>query len=195
MRKPDRRSREIIEILADVVRETAKDCTLIYHDRKGRVREIDCPPINYTFGNAQYVKDKLDLLSKTPKGNEMKFPLIALFCPFNEQRNTPDYYSKAKVRILIAYSSVQDWSNEQRRETSFECILRPIYRRFIEALKEDGRFDFGYNEQVKHEYSENYSYGRYGAFTGTGEEVSEPIDAINITNLELTVKKPNCRLQ
>lgn len=190
------RSREIIEILADVVKATAIGCTLVVPDyAKGGVMKMNCPEINYTFGNAQYVKDRLDELSKTPSGNVMKFPLIALFCPFNEQRNSPEYYTKAKVRILIACASKQQWSNEQRRETSFEGVLRPIYRRFIKALQEDGRFDFGYDGQVSHEYSENYSYGRYGAHTGTGEAVSEPIDAINLSNLELTVKNFNCREQ
>lgn len=189
------KSREIIEIIADVVKETAVDCTLTVVMQKGVVNEIPCPPIHYVFGNAQYVKDKLDDLSTSPRGAEMKFPMIALFCPFNEQRNTPDYHSKAKVRILIACSSDKKWSNEQRLETSFKNILRPIYNRFLEALKEDGRFDFGYDEHVAHEYSENYSYGRYGAHTGTGESVSEPIDAINISNLELKVKLPNCRIQ
>ena len=188
------RSHEIIEIIADVVEKTAEGCSLVVLDGKGGWKTISCPKINYTFGNAQYVKDRLDILSK-PVADIMKFPLIALFCPFNEQRNSPDYYTKAKVRILIACASSKEWSNEQRLNTSFVNILRPIYNRFIEALREDGRFDFGYDEQVSHEYSENYSYGRYGAFTSTGEEVSEPIDAINISNLELKVKNPNCRFQ
>ena len=187
------KSREIIEIIADVVRETAVDCTLTVVGRKGVAGEIPCPPIHYVFGKARYVKDKLDDLSQSPGGTDMKFPMIALFCPFNEQRNSPDYHSRAKVRILIACPSETGWSNEQRLETSFRNILRPIYNRFIEALQEDARLDFGYNRHVPHEYSENYSYGRYGAHTGTGDTVSEPIDAINITNLELKVKLPNCR--
>lgn len=191
MRSADRRSREIIEIIADVVKATSAGCSIVLCDVNGETHETECPDINYTFGNAQYVKDKLDELSQA-SGSD-KFPLIVLFCPFNEQRNMPDYYSKAKVRVLIACSSVKDWSNEVRLETSFRNILRPIYNRFIEALKADGRFDFGVKEQVKHEYSENYSYGRYGAYTGTGDAVSEPIDAININNLELIVKLPNCR--
>ena len=37
-------------------------------------------------------------------------------------------------------------------------------------------------KKVKHSYSENYSYGRYGAYTDSGEAVSEPIDAINIAD-------------
>lgn len=195
MRTKDRKSREIIEILADVVKQTSVDCIIVAPQHKGGFAEMPCPDINYTFGNAQYVKDRLDELSKTSKGNEIKFPLIALFCPFNEQRNTPDYYTKAKVRILIACSSFQQWSNEQRLQTSFQNVLRPIYKRFLTALIEDGRFDFGYEENISHEYSENYSYGRYGARTGTGDALSEPIDAINISNLELKVKLPNCKEQ
>lgn len=192
MRRADPRSREVIEIISDVVKAASKDCAIIVNDRKSGFIERECPEINYVFGNAQYVKDRLDDLTKTTKGNEIKFPLIALFCPFRERRNLPDYYSSSTVNILIACSSRQQWSNEQRLETSFRNILRPIYKGFLKALKEDGRFDFGYDGKIKHDYSENYSYGRYGAHTGTGEQVSEPIDAINITNLELLVKLPNC---
>lgn len=188
-----KRSLEIIEILADVVKVTSEGCTLIVTDGKGEEKSIACPSINYTFGNSQYVKDRLDELSNSVKGNAMKFPLIALFCPFKEQRNMPDYYTKAKVNILIACSSRKQWNNDERLQLSFRNILRPIYNGLLDALKEDGRFDFGYYGQIAHEYSENYSYGKYGAHTATGEAVSEPIDAINITNLELIVKNPNCR--
>lgn len=189
------RSLEIIEILADVVAATSAGCSLYYPGGDGRLMLYDCPPINYVFGNSRYVKDRLDELSATPRGDRFKFPLIALMCPFNERRDSADYRAKAKVRVLIAFATRQQYSNEQRLELSFRNILRPIYKRFIEALREDGRLDFGYNDVVAHEYSENYSYGRYGAHTSTGEDVSEPIDAINISNLELTVKNLNCRLR
>lgn len=186
-------SREIIEIFEDIVKETSKDCVLVVPDYKGGFREIACPSIHYVFGNAKYVKDRLDELSKTPKGNEMKFPLIALWTPFKEERNTPDYYSKAKVNILIACSSKTAWNNEERRLYSFEGVLRPIYRRLLEAIADDRRIAISYDEVLPHEYSENYTYGRYGAQTPTGDEVSESIDAINISNLELKIKLPNCR--
>lgn len=189
-----RRSREIIDIISDVVKATAEDCSIIItHYRSGESEEKRCPDIHYVFGNARYVKDNLDEMSKSGVGAERKLPLIALFCPFQEKRDSPDYFSKATVNILIACSTSQGWSNEQRMEYSFKRILRPIYRRLIEALKDDGRIDFGYDDVVRHRYSENYSYGRYGAHTDTGDVVSEPIDAINITNLELTIKKQTCR--
>ena len=187
------RSHEIIEIFRDVVNTVSDSCKIVVSYRGGETREIDCPRINYVFGNSRYVKDRLDELSKMPKGNEIKFPLIALFCPFIENRDSPGYLSKAAVNVLIANSSSKQWSNEERLARSFRNILRPIYRRLLDALREDGRIDFGYDEVVRHNYSENYSYGRYGAHTSTGESVSEPIDAINISNLELTIKKQTCR--
>ncbi len=186
-------SREIIEIFRDVVNAMSGDCKIVVSYRGGETKEIDCPKINYVFGNSRYVKDRLDELSKTPQGNDIKFPLIALFCPFEEKRNSQKYFSKAAVNVLIANSSSKQWSNEERLTRSFQNILRPIYRRLLDALREDGRIDFGYDEVVMHSYSENYSYGRYGAHTATGESVSEPIDAINISNLELTIKNQTCR--
>ena len=187
-----KRSREIIEIMRDVVKATAEGCDIVVAYGNGTTKEMACPAINYTFGNDVYVKDRLDELSKTPNGNNIKFPMIVLFCPFDEKRTSPNYFSEAKVSMLIACSTRKQWSNEERLERSFQNILRPIYKRLLEALKEDGRIDFGYKEVIPHNYSENYSYGRYGAYTRAGE-TSEPIDAINITNLELKIKPQTCR--
>lgn len=190
--KSPRRSHEIVDIIRDVVKRTSRGCVLNVGYGYGD-KEVDCPDINYIFGNAQYVKTRLDELSKASFGSEMKFPVIVLFCPVNERRGNANWRSIAKVRVLIACSSTRKWSNEEREVYSFEKMLRPIYRRFLEELKADTRLDFGSQDEVAHEYSENYTYGRYGAYTGTGEEVSEPIDAINITNLELKVNNIKCR--
>lgn len=189
------RSREIVDIFADVVAETAKDCTIMQTFPDGKEQTIACPAVHYIFGNGQYVKDHLDELSKAVNGNASKFPLIALFLPVKESRNNPDYHSTAKVSLLIACSSDRRWSNEQREVYSFRNILRPIYESLKKALAEDGRLDLGYEDIIPHEYSENYTYGKYGAMTSAGDEVSEPIDAINITNLEIKIIKLNCRQQ
>lgn len=185
-------SRDIIDILADVVAKTSSNCKIKYYDGTDFV-EGACPAITYCFGNAQYLKDCLDVNSKTYITTLGKFPLIHLICPVNEQRNISGYHSKAKIRLIIACSTHQEYSNEERLAYSFRNVLRPIYRSFLEALKEDKRLSIAYDETIPHEYSENYSYGRYGALTPSGEEISEPIDAIVISNLELIVNLPNCR--
>lgn len=183
---------DIIEIFKDVVAKVSEDLLILYTDSKGEVVEIKNPKMNYIFGSGQYIKDQLDTYSKSGDASD-KFPLIALFCPVKENRDNVDYYSEAKVSLLIACSTSRDWSNEQRHVTSFKNILRPIYKRLLEVILEDDRFDWGYKEKVKHIYLENYSYGRYGAYTESGEAVSEPIDAINISSMEIIINNPNCR--
>ena len=148
--------------------------------------------INYIFGNDNYIKDQLDTYTRSE--DVEKFPLVALFCPINETRGEIGIFSSAKINLVIACGTEKELSNEEREEESFKKILRPIYERLLEALKEDRRFDFGYKQIIKHEYSENYSYGRYGAFTSNNEEISESIDAIDIRNLEIKIRTLNtCR--
>lgn len=184
---------EIIEMLGQVIAKIHEGLTITTVDYKGVATERQCPQINYVFGNSRDVKARLDEMSKCVSGTATKLPMIALFTPVNERRNTADYYTTAKVNLIIAHTSQQQWNNEQRLSYSFRGVLRPIYNRLMELLKADRRFDFGYHPLVKHEYSENYSYGKYGALTSTGEKLSEPIDAIDIRNLELKIKLQKCR--
>ena len=186
-------SRDITEIIEDVVARVHKGLDVVYTDYAGQTNEEHEPNIGYVFGNTQYIKSYLDEMSKGRFGADEKLPLIALFTPVVEDRSNPDYHAFVKVNILIACKTNRDWNNEQRRDLSFANVLRPIYDRFIEELRADGRLDFGYKENIRHSYSENYSYGKYGAFTSTGDEVSEPIDAIDIRNLELKITHQNCR--
>ncbi|MCF0219326.1 MAG: hypothetical protein HUK14_06050 [Muribaculaceae bacterium] len=189
------RSRDITKIFEEIVSLVPNGLHITYTDYNEEEIEVVNPHVNYVFGNTQYVKATLDEMSKGRFMADEKLPMIALFNPIVEDRGNPDYYAVVKVNVLIACQTNRDWSNEQRRDYSFVNVLRPIYDRFIEELKADGRFDFGYNTSIKHSYSENYSYGKYGAFTSTGEEVSEPIDAIDIRNLELKITHQNCRTQ
>ena len=184
----------IVEILGEVVAGLKEDLTISVCDGVGHCTEIEKPEVNYIFGNDMYIKEQLDTMSKSPKSADRKpkFPLVALFTPVIEKRDSADYQMKANVNILIACSSLQEWSNEQRLTTSFVNILRPVYERLMSALKSDRRLNVAYDGVIPHTYSENYSYGRYGAYTQSGQPVSEPIDAINVGNLEIKIKNVKC---
>ena len=183
---------DITELFDEVVKNVSKNLKILYPDGKGGIVTIENPNLNYIFGNSQYIKDQLDLYSKSSDQSKEKYPLIALFCPVNESRDNPDYFSKGKVALIIACSTRKDWSNEERRVMSFQNILRPIYNRLLDVLLEDQRFDWDFDDKIKHSYTENYSYGRYGAYAEGGEAVSEPIDAINIRSMEIKVRNSNC---
>lgn len=196
---------DIIDIVREVVATVAADVTIYQSDGQGLSVKHDNPEINYIFGSSQYIKDMLDITSrsvpKTSRGTKdvasgevaKKFPLVALFVPFTEKHDSADCYCHANISLLIACSSRKEWSNEKRKETSFENILKPIYERLMKALGESAWIESSYTGLFEHEKIDNYSYGRYGAYTESGDSVSEPIDAIVIRNLKLTIKEETCK--
>jgi len=175
----------IIDTLAGIVGSLSGNTEVtMSHEGKSK------PEITYMFGDAKYIKDQLDEYSKVT-GVE-KLPLIALFTPIKENRGLAEVVSEAKVSLLIACSSRKEWNNDERKEYSFENVLRPIYNAFMDALGQCPQIEKSYDGSMPHVYSENYSYGKYGAYTASGEAVSEPIDAINISDLQITIKRQNC---
>ena len=180
----------IIEIFGEVVKEASQDCTII----NAAGEEVTLTGLDYRFGNSDYIKEVLDEYSKSADTMPLQNPLVALFVPMKEERGTSrDVQSYATANVIIACSTTKDWSNEERLQYSFQNILRPIYRSLLAAMRKHPRLATPYDGEISHTYSENYSYGRFGAYTESGDSVSEPIDAIDIRQLQITLLKPNCR--
>lgn len=183
----------LIELFGEVVEEAGRDLTLDVQTPSGTYH-VKCDRLNYIFGNSDYIKEQLDKYSQSAMTDALQVPLVALMCPVTERRgNSQEWQTSARVNIIIACSTQREYSNEERLVYSFQNILRPIYDRLFAALKKHRRFSTPYNGEIPHTYSENYSYGKYGAYTASGDKVSEPIDAIDIKELELNINKPNCR--
>ena len=186
---------QIEDIFASVVREVGESVVITKTSPGGAIQEVEGVGINYIFGSAQYIKDMLDVRSKGVGSNmPLKFPLIALQTPNVQTVDSGDYQYRTKVNLIIACSSRKEWSNEKRMETSFKRVLLPIYEKLVEVLLHDRRFEWNYGEleYVPHTMSKNFDYGRYGAMTPSGQEVSEPIDAIDVRSLEIKVNNQNC---
>ena len=186
---------QIEKIFKSVVEAVGQSVTIIKTKGDGTTETQVGVQINYLYGSAQYIKDMLDVRSKGVGSNmPLKFPLIALQTPNVQTIDSGDYQYRTKINLIIANSSRKDWSNEKRMETSFERVLLPIYEKLIDVLLRDPRFDWGYGSTVyvPHTMSKNFDYGRYGAVTPSGQEVSEPIDAIDVRSLEIKVNNQNC---
>lgn len=186
---------QIEDIFRSIVEAVGQAVTIIKTKPDGTTEDVEGVDVNYIYGSAQYVKDMLDVRSKGNSPMPLKFPLIALQTPNVVTVDSADYQYKTRINLIIACSSRKEWSNEKRMETSFKRILLPIYEKLIGVLLADSRFDWGYGavDYVPHTMSKNFDYGRYGAVTPSGQEVSEPIDAIDIRSLEITVNNQSCR--
>lgn len=148
--------------------------------------------INYIFGDDVYINSILTTFSKSPKTSDLKFPLIALFTPISEDRSNKKYASVAPVSLLFAINTKSSYTNEERLEYSFKRTLIPLYECFLSELKKHPNIELAYDEEIPHNYTENYSYGSRGAFDSQNKKLDDLIDAINISNLVINVKKEIC---
>lgn len=156
----------------------------------GRVSEKWGRNVSYLFGDWSYISNQLTVWGKSPKTSPLKFPIICLYSPFTEERDAED--ARVSLEFILMVNTEKDYTNEDRELISFDRVLRPIYRLFMGEIRGDRRFASDYRGVVPHQYTENYRYGRVGVLGPDGKPFRDFIDAIEIKNLELTIKKEKC---
>ena len=146
---------------------------------------------HYVWGDSSYIRENLLALKKSSTTAPFRFPLIGLYAPVDEKVNG-DGSIDVSLNIILAVNTLPQYTNEQRLDISFKEVLRPLYEDFMTAITESRMFVIPYNGVLPHTFTENYSFGRRGALDVDGKEMDEKIDAIEIKNLELTIKNLNC---
>lgn len=156
----------------------------------GRVSDKWGRNVSYLFGDWSYISNQLTVWGKSPNTSPLKFPIICLYSPFTEERDAED--ARVSLEFILMVNTEKDYTNEDRELISFDKVLRPIYRLFMDEIRGDRRFASDYRGVVPHQYTENYRYGRVGVLGPDGKPFRDFIDAIEIKNLELTIKKEKC---
>ncbi len=149
--------------------------------------------IHYEHGHPLEIVNTLRGMGKTPSYDPLKYPLIALFHPFDEQRGTGDrVLAEVKLNIIIAALTKPDLVAERRLQCTYIPILYPLYDLFINSLTHSGYFFLNPNEIPPHTKTDQMYWGKKGLYGMEGNIFGDHIDAIEITDLELKIKKPNC---
>lgn len=162
----------------------------VFAEIVGRVSEKWGRNVSYLFGDWSYISNQLTVWGKSPKTSPLKFPIICLYSPFTEERDAEE--ARVSLEFIIMVNTEKNYSNEDRESISFDKVLRPIYRLFMDEIRGDRRFASDYRGVVPHQYTENYRYGRVGVLGPDGKPFRDFIDAIEIKNLDLTIKNVKC---
>lgn len=166
--------------------------TDIFEDIVKRVSEKYGKHVNFQFGDWEYISGVLQTWSSSRDQAKKKYPVICLFSPFPEEKDEINGGSTAVIDFLIAKDTMPEYSNEKRRDVSFKQVLQPIYELFIQEIAKEKRFDPGFTPSIPHTYIENYRYGRIGVNGPDGTPFKDKIDAIDIKNLSIKIKKQKC---
>lgn len=146
--------------------------------------------IEFQFGDWDYISNVLQVMSTSVTTMGKRYPIVCLRSPYTELRGGKT--REVRLELLIAVNTLKDYTNEQRENTSFEEVLRPVYTLLMEEINRCEHVKAPYQGGVRHEYIENYRYGRKGVEDGDGKPFRDFIDAIEIHNLSLTIKDIDC---
>lgn len=122
-----------------------------------------------------------------------KWPLIALFQDFTETiGNNQRFQSSTSLNVIIAVDTSPDYDSGQRYDNTFRTILYPVYDLFIEKLIASGWFYIS-SGLVPHDKIDRLYWGRKGLYGNKGNIFNDYIDAIEIQNLQLSLRnKKHC---
>lgn len=109
--------------------------TLLNFIKKTEPKATD---IHFDYGHYPDVQENLVQLAKAkPDG---RFPLIVVFEDFKISHNRAGMTGLARFTMIILTLSKPEYKREQRKEKTFDTILRPIYDSFLKQLKRSGKF-------------------------------------------------------
>ncbi|MEG1738674.1 MAG: hypothetical protein RR137_08985 [Odoribacter sp.] len=166
------------DIISEIVASTNKDLV-----RSNIV-------VYFQYGTLREIVDNLDKL--TQANSVEKYPLIALIEPFKQQKGIYDIESKVNTRLLIATYTTRNLKTDERLELNFKPCLFPIYDAFIERLKRSENVRV---ENISHTVINHFEIGRESLTGYDGSTFNDHIDAIEIQDLEINIKKKQCKLK
>ena len=171
---------EIVDIFKAIVQDVSIKIALDYPDipyvfyEHGHILEID---------NTLASKDKANLYME-------KYPLIMLIQDFTErQRNS---FVELNLRLIITTGTKSDIRASQRYEQVFKPVLIPIYNQLMQSIFWHGSFFWDSGRLPSHNRTDRPFYGIGTDKGNTRYIMSDKLDAIEITNLNLNYFDNKC---
>jgi hypothetical protein len=153
---------------------------------------VGISPIHYTYGSGKEIVEKMVAMSKDPQVANPKYPLIALITDVIEERGlSTAIYTDATCHIVIANLTESQLLAEDRIAGNFKTVLYPIYEEFLYQLYKCHLFDIEESRLIRHRKIDRLDFGRSQFFSEAGLG-ADFIDAIELQNMVLKVKKYNC---
>jgi len=150
--------------------------------------------IHFEHGHILEVVNTTKGMSKTPAYDPLKYPLIALLQDFDEQKGTDEVLSEISVNLIIAALTDPKMVASQRLSCTFIPVLYPIYDQLMTSIRKSGYFRGNPNRIADwpHTKTDRMYWGKAGIGGSEANIFGDWLDAIEITNLKLTVIKKDC---
>lgn len=181
----------VVQILGDIV---AKVNTVLMP--KLSLVTIGEPPVNrgienvnYLYGPPKEIIKTLTAWTASDTYGPKKYPLVAVFQPFNEGKGQQVGVNGVdNLRIIIAMGTVADALTPARYTNNFYPILYPIYEELLRQINFDTRIITQSESLIQHT-KVDWPYWDDG---NDKNPFNDRLDVIELKNMKLNFKQKTC---
>lgn len=177
----------LVDQIEIVVQRTSAKLTALANPARLQLVDPLITGVHYLYGHYPDIRERLLQKGKTDKEN--RYPLIVLFEDFRVLNRVLGLYGIGDVKLMILWPSKKDITREQR-EANFKNVLDPIYIEFFKQMKVSGFFmQYG---PFQHTRIDRPHWGDAAIYGNKGYLFDEPLDGIEISDLQLKTYFNNC---
>ena len=148
----------------------------------------------YMYGHREEIANLLRTKENDPVYKYQKYPLVVLRLDASE--NVHDGVIDYNLNLAIMDFTDKNYNAADRYTNVFKPVLYPLYQSFLKQLKDSGLFMFGSKlKEPKHTKVDRPFWGTPPSPPNEGNNkyiFSDPLDAIEIINLQLTQQIKPC---
>jgi hypothetical protein len=148
----------------------------------------DIQGIYFKHGHPKEIIAELQAMSKSPDKKNQRYPLVALFRDFPEERGVDaGIYSVPTLNIFVIALSNPVFTSDDRKSKNFMPILYPIIDELFKQIRQSGDFAPGLKSVYQYTQIDHYFWGRESIFGAEANIFTDWIDCIEIKNFKLPI--------
>jgi len=186
----------VIDIIQKVVQDITPDVLPIIQQRETDALNIPSLIQTINFQPGGSVDELIQTLAQDDKSESMKmlkYPLVWLVQDFPEtQGMQPGFYAETTLNIVIAHQTTATYKITDRYKYVFKPVLYPIYGALMEGLAASDMINQNDPQIIQRVKWDRAYWGRKTVGGNDGNKLNDYVDAIDITNLKLTILNNNC---
>ncbi len=145
----------------------------------------------YQYGHRMEIVRKLNEMEKDKVLKFQKFPLICLRLDTSE--DVVGDVTKFNLNLAIVHKSKKEYDSAQRYSEVFKPVLYPMYKLFLQELKDSGLFFWpGDQGRPPHTKIDRLYWGTPDPEGNVKNLFSDTVDAIEIVNLKINQRIKTC---
>lgn len=142
----------------------------------------------YFYGHPLEINTRLTEKNKDKEEKHLKYP--AIFLKLDTVEDVDGKMIHYKLNLAIVNETKRNYNAEQRLDNVFIPILNRLYEAFFKSLRDCGKFTWEtFGDMPKHKKIDRYFYGTQGQNKNNENYFSDPLDAIEIVDLEISAHK------